>query len=75
MHAASSYFLTIEVIVEDLKNALSSTIRTGVTGMVLAEDLADSDRYNGSPMTALVGIAVNRLRRPCDKRPDAPTRR
>jgi phosphatidylserine/phosphatidylglycerophosphate/cardiolipin synthase-like enzyme len=60
-------------IYKDLKNALASAITRGVTVTVLAEDPADNEKYNGSPMTALAGIAVDRLRWPRDKRPDGAT--
>jgi cardiolipin synthase A/B len=53
----------------DLKNALTSAIARGVTVMVLAEDPADNKNYSGSPVTALAGIAADRLRWPGDKRP------
>jgi phosphatidylserine/phosphatidylglycerophosphate/cardiolipin synthase-like enzyme len=54
---------------QDLKNALTSATARGVTVTVLAEDPADNKNYSGSPMTALAGIAADRLRWSGDKRP------
>jgi len=58
---------------DDLKKALTSATGRGVTVRVLAEDPADNKNYSGSPMTALAGIAADRLRWPRDQRPDGNT--
>lgn len=58
---------------EDLKHALTSAIARGVIVTVLAEDPVDNHKYNGSPMTALAGIAADQLRWPRNKRPGGNT--
>ena len=58
---------------DDLKSALTSAIARGVTVTVLAEDPADNKNFTGSPMTALAGIAADRLHWPHDKRPAGST--
>lgn len=56
---------------EDLRLRLDAAVQRGVRVTVLAEDPLDDPNFHGSPMTALAGLAVNRLRWPADQRPES----